>query len=85
MNPKHTPHPSSVDDSELDRLLMDSSFVQVPADFEQKVLQAIDVLPERKNASVRWWQWLALAGSAVPGIMELSAFVFSLWTVSSVG
>jgi hypothetical protein len=81
----HSDHNLPADDRELDKLLENSCFVAVPADFERNVLQAIASVPQSKAPVVRWWQWLALLGGAVPGVLELAAFIFSIWTVASAG
>lgn len=62
----HSDHNLPADDRELDKLLENSCFVAVPADFERNVLQAIASVPQSKAPVVRWWQWLALLGGRCP-------------------
>lgn len=80
-------------DDDLDTLLQDAC-LQPPADFTQRVMQA---LPQRTTPSPQpvrtvhspWQQlrWLAAAsgliGTGLLGLSQLASFVFGLWIASA--
>jgi hypothetical protein len=76
---------------DLDRKLV-SDLLEVPADFEQKVMARLQYcpLPEMAEARVKpnrkvWLEWLALAGGAALGAMQLGGFIFGIWVATSAG
>ena len=32
-----------------------------------------------------WWQWAALIGGGIPALLQILAFIFSMWNVASLG
>lgn len=69
---------------ELDSLL-ESGLLSVPDDFTERVMREVRMAP--LPAPRRHWrerlQWMALIGSAALGAIELSAFIFGMWTATT--
>jgi len=76
---------TTITDDELDTLLQQTSFAQVPDRFEQHVMMKIDALPETHSSQPTWWQWLALVGGGIPALMQIAGLVFSAWNIANAG
>lgn len=77
---------AKLDDKTLENLLENSEFIEVPKDFEQRILNAIDELAEvEPNWQSRLLTWLALIGGSLVSIMQMSAFIFSVWQLNNAG
>lgn len=99
MSSKHqNPSVHSVSDDELDALLGEVDFLEVPQQFTNKVMQGIDELPQSaapsstssdgsnsSQSQSEWWQWVALIGGGIPALLQILAFIFSAWNVASLG
>ena len=99
MSNKHNnPSVHSVSDDELDALLGEVDFLEVPQQFTNKVMQGIDELPQSaattstssdgsnsSQSQSEWWQWVALIGGGIPALLQILAFIFSAWNVASLG
>lgn len=75
-------------DAQLDQLLAGTNRLQVPDDFEQRIMQEIAALPETATATRKtsqWWQLAGLLGAGIPGIAQIISFIFSIWSVTSAG
>ena len=67
----------------------------MPADFEQRIVRLLpgQPAPQWANAQAgsptgnrrQVLHWLALAGALALGAMQLTGFVFGLWTAAAVG
>lgn len=75
-------------DDQLDQLLATTGQLQIPDDFEQRVMQEITALPDtaadNKGISL-WWQLAGLIGAGIPGVTQVTSFIFSTWTVAATG
>lgn len=84
---KTKPHPMT--DDQLDQLLATTGQLQVPDDFERRVMQEIASLPETTTDTQPtnhwWWQLAGLLGAGIPGIAQTISFIFSIWNVTSAG
>lgn len=71
-------------DKELDALL-EEGLLSVPGDFVERVMREVRTspLPVRPRRWRERLQWLALIGSGILGVMELSGFVFGMWTTTN--
>ena len=81
-------HPSPITDAQLDQLLETTGQLQVPDDFERRIMQKIASLPETTpdtNGINHWWQLAGLLGAGIPGIAQVISFIFSIWSVTSAG
>lgn len=67
--------------------LLKAGPLQVPEGFSGRIMQRIQYLPlpERDSKPLEWLQWLALAGGALLGLEQLTAFMFGVWLASSAG
>lgn len=76
-------------DDALEALLGETEFAEIPPLFTNKVMQGIDnlpnTLPVESSSKSDWWQWAALIGGGIPALMQVLAFIFSAWNVSSLG
>lgn len=80
--------------TDLERLLQEE-LLEVPADFEQRMLSLLpgQPAPQWGNAPAgsptrdrqQLLHWLALAGGLALGAVQLTGFVFGLWTAAAVG
>jgi hypothetical protein len=76
-----------MDEQDFERLLKGGP-LQVPPDFEAAVMARIARLPLPEFAAPPswaerlqpWLQWLALAGGALIGAVQLAAFMLGIWT-----
>ena len=88
----------NLSDDVLDALLDEVEFVEIPQNFTNKIMQGIDASPNAKSMDLEmlaegkeggspsdWWQWVALIGGGIPALMQVLAFIFSAWNVSSLG
>lgn len=41
--------------------------------------------PRAAHSKSDWWQWAALIGGGIPALMQVLAFIFSAWSVASLG
>jgi hypothetical protein len=79
-------------DKKLDQFLA-SDLLEVPEGFAQTVMSRVHELPLPLIAELpptadqpkEWLQWLALIGSAILGVAQLSGFIFGIWAASTVG
>jgi hypothetical protein len=77
-------------DKNLDHFLA-SDLLEVPEDFAQAVMTRVHELPlpagrpPTADRSQEWLQWVALIGSAIVGLAQLSGFIFGIWAASTVG
>ena len=78
-------------DPNIDALLQ-QGLLQVPDDFTERVMHAVEhlplplPLPIQAAPSPRWTlrlQWLALMGSTVAGVAQISGFILGIWTATS--
>lgn len=80
--------------TDLEQLLQEQ-LLEVPADFEQRILRLLPDQPAPLWNSTpagsptrdgqRLLHWLALAGGLAIGALQLTGFVFGLWTAAAVG
>lgn len=80
--------PPPMTDAQLDQLLATNGQLQVPDDFERRIMQEIASLPETPtdNKGINhWWQLAGLLGAGIPGIAQTISFIFSIWSVTSAG
>lgn len=78
-----------MDEHDFEQLLKDDA-LGVPADFATRVMARIEQLPLPQFAVAPslaerlqpWLQWLALAGGALIGAVQLAAFVLGIWTAA---
>lgn len=72
-------------DKDLD-VLLGSDLLEPPDDFTARVMQGIEQLPRpvrRKKILERLQQWALIAGG-IASAAQLAAFMFGIWTVSTV-
>ncbi|PWQ95604.1 hypothetical protein [Leucothrix pacifica] len=79
--------PQTISENDLDELLGNVDFAEVPEGFTQQVMQEIDQLPTpvATDQKTQWWQWAALISGGIPALFQLLAFIFSAWNVASLG
>lgn len=81
-------------DHRLDKDLA-AGLIEVPDDFEQRVMARIDIQPlpqglaepqpgeRRVHRKRHWLEWLALVGGTLVGLVQVLAFIFGVWSTSS--
>ena len=85
-NKQHNPSTQRVSDHDLDVLLDELDFLEVPQQFTDNVMQQIDESTQSViKPKTEWWQWFALIGGGIPAFLQILAFIFSAWNVASLG
>lgn len=74
---------------ELDTLLKDG-LVQVPEHFNSHLVERITHMQPDNNSTpaspeTPIWQWLALALASLPGLLQMTGFVFGIWSATAAG
>lgn len=88
MTDKHNSKPPyAVSENDLDDLLGNVDFADVPDNFTDDVMQKISELSAQPEAiqTTQWWQWAALISGGIPALFQILAFIFSAWNVANLG